>query len=87
MLARIYTALRHRLKQDQAEKPRVIDGLTIDQLLNKVTLDYVVMPLTKREHALLLLLARNCGRVLTHRHILTAIWGYANTEDVAYLRV
>jgi two-component system KDP operon response regulator KdpE len=25
--------------------------------------------------------------VLTHRQILTAIWGHAHTEDVAYLRV
>jgi two-component system, OmpR family, KDP operon response regulator KdpE len=25
--------------------------------------------------------------VLTHRQILTAIWGPAHTEDVAYLRV
>ena len=33
------------------------------------------------------MLARNHGRVLTHRQILTAIWGQAHTEDVAYLRV
>jgi two-component system KDP operon response regulator KdpE len=33
------------------------------------------------------MLARNRGRVLTHRQILTAIWGHAHTEDVAYLRV
>jgi two-component system KDP operon response regulator KdpE len=45
------------------------------------------LPLSKREHALLLLLARNHGRVLTHRQILTALWGPAHTEDVAYLRV
>jgi two-component system KDP operon response regulator KdpE len=87
LLARIRTALRHRLVQDHAEKPLVIDGLTIDQMLHKVTLDNVTLPLTKREHALLLLLARNRGRVLTHRQILTAIWGHAHTEDVAYLRV
>lgn len=87
LLARIRTALRHRLVQDHAEKPLVIDGLTIDQMLHKVTLDNVVLSLTKREHALLLLLARNRGRVLTHRQILTAIWGHAHTEDVAYLRV
>jgi len=87
LLARIRTALRHRLVQDHAEKPLNIDGLSIDQMLHKVTLDNVVLPLTKREHALLLLLARNRGRVLTHRQILTAIWGHAHTEDVAYLRV
>ncbi len=87
LLARIRTALRHRLRQDNAEKPVVINGLVIDTVLHKVTLDGEVLPLTKREHALLLLLARNRGRVLTHRQILTAIWGPAHTEDVAYLRV
>lgn len=87
LLARIRTALRHRLRQDNAEKPVILGGLSIDPVLHKVTLDNAVLPLTKREHALLLLLARNRGRVLTHRQILTAIWGHAHTEDVAYLRV
>ena len=87
LLARIRTALRHRLRQDNAEKPLTIDSLVIDPISHRVTLDNEVLPLTKREHALLLLLARNRGRVLTHRQILTAIWGPAHTEDVAYLRV
>jgi two-component system KDP operon response regulator KdpE len=87
LLARIRTALRHRLRQDNADKPLVIGDLTIDPVLHRVTLNDAALPLTKREHALLLLLARNHGRVLTHRQILTAIWGPAHTEDVAYLRV
>jgi two-component system KDP operon response regulator KdpE len=87
LLARIRTALRHRLRQDNAEKPLTLAGLTIDPVAHRVTLDGEVLPLTRREHALLLLLARNRGRVLTHRQILTAIWGHAHTEDVAYLRV
>jgi two-component system KDP operon response regulator KdpE len=87
LLARIRTALRHRLRQDNAEKPVILGGLTIDPVLHKVTVDGQILPLTRREHALLLLLARNRGRVLTHRLILTAIWGHAHTEDVAYLRV
>ena len=87
LLARIRTALRHRLKQDNADKPLTVGGLTIDPVSHRVTLDEEVLPLTRREHALLLLLARNRGRVLTHRQILTAIWGHAHTEDVAYLRV
>jgi two-component system KDP operon response regulator KdpE len=87
LLARIRTALRHRLRQDNAEKSVTVAGLTIDPVSHRVTLDGAVLPLTRREHALLLLLARNRGRVLTHRQILTAIWGPAHTEDVAYLRV
>jgi two-component system, OmpR family, KDP operon response regulator KdpE len=87
LLARIRTALRHRLRQDNADKPLTLGGLVIDPVSHKVTLDDADLPLTKREHALLLLLARNRGRVLTHRQILTAIWGPAHTEDVTYLRV
>jgi two-component system KDP operon response regulator KdpE len=87
LLARIRTALRHSLRHDNADQPLTLGGLTIDPISHKVTLANEVLPLTKREHALLLLLARNRGRVLTHRQILTAIWGPAHTEDVAYLRV
>ena len=35
----------------------------------------------------MLQLVRNAGRVITHRQLLTAIWGAAHTEDVQYLRV
>jgi two-component system KDP operon response regulator KdpE len=87
LLARIRTALRHRLRQENSEKPLILGALVIDPVSNKVTLDQALLPLTRREHTLLLLLARNRGRVLTHRQILTAIWGPAHTEDVAYLRV
>ena len=87
LLARIRTAMCHRLRQDNAEKKLTVGGLTIDPVSHRVTLGDEILPLTKREHALLLLLARNRGRVLTHRQILTAIWGHAHTEDVAYLRV
>ena len=87
LLARIRTALRHRLRQDNAEKTLNLGALRIDPERHRVTLDGETLALTRREHALLLLLARNRGRVLTHRQILTAIWGHAHTEDVAYLRV
>ncbi len=87
LLARIRTALRHRLRQDNAEKPLTIGALIIDAVSQRVTMGDTQLALTKREHALLLLLARNRGRVLTHRQILTALWGHAHTEDIAYLRV
>jgi two-component system KDP operon response regulator KdpE len=87
LMARIRTALRHRMRQDNVQTALTIGGLIIDLTAHKVTLDGLILSLTRREHALLLLLARNYGRVLTHRQILTAIWGHAHTEDVAYLRV
>ena len=32
-------------------------------------------------------LARNAGKVVTHRQVLAAVWGPAHTEDTQYLRV
>lgn len=87
LLARIRTALRNRLRQDNAEKPIILGALTIDPVIRRVTVDNEILPLSKHEHALLLLLARNRGRVLTHNEILTAIWGQVHTDDVIYLRV
>jgi len=85
LMARIRTALRHKGQQEPAGPELVLDGLVINP--QGATLNGEKLVLTKREHALLLLLARNLGRVLTHRQILTAIWGPAHTEDLAYLRV
>jgi two-component system KDP operon response regulator KdpE len=87
LLARIRTALRNRLRQDNAEKPIVLGELIINPVIRRVTVNNEILPLSKHEHALLLLLARNRGRVLTHNEILTAIWGQAHTDDVTYLRV
>jgi two-component system KDP operon response regulator KdpE len=87
LLARIRTALRHGLQADRADDIFVAGRLSIDPQRHEVKLDGALLALTKREFALLLLLLRNAGRVLTHGHILTALWGPAHTEDVAYLRV
>jgi two-component system KDP operon response regulator KdpE len=46
-----------------------------------------VVKLTATEFALLSLLARNSGRVLTHQYILKEIWGYSYIEQTQYLRV
>ena len=43
--------------------------------------------MTPREWELLVLLARGEGRVLTHRQLLSGVWGPAHVEDAQYLRV
>jgi two-component system KDP operon response regulator KdpE len=85
LLARIRTALRHAQGGERPEAEMAFGALRVSP--TGAVLDGAALNLTKREHALLLLLARNAGRVLTHRQILTALWGPAHTEDVAYLRV
>lgn len=87
LLARIRTALRRRLAQDAADQPFCRDGLEIDLLRRQVRADGAAVALSPREFALLALLVRNAGRVLTHRQLLTAVWGAAHADDVQYLRV
>jgi len=61
--------------------------LMIDFLRREVRINDTPLGLTPREYALLEMLARNAGRVLTHRQLLIAVWGTAHAEDVQYLRV
>lgn len=87
LTARIRAALRHA-SQPGGEHSRYIAGeFEIDALEHSVTRSGVPIKLTPKEFDMLLLFARNAGRVLTHRQILIAIWGPAHVEDVAYLRV
>ena len=43
--------------------------------------------LTPLEYKLLALLIRNAGKVLTHRQILTEVWGPSYSNETHYLRV
>ena len=87
LTARLRAALRHAA-QRAAEHTQIEAGpLDIDILAHRVTRDGEPVKLTPKEFDLLALLVRNAGRVLTHRQILTAVWGPAHTEDLQYLRV
>ncbi|MFN0217631.1 MAG: response regulator [Hyphomicrobium sp.] len=87
LTARIRTALRHAAKV-AGEQTRVQCGaLDIDILAHVVTLGGAPVKLTPKEFELLAVLARNAGRVVTHRQLLTTVWGPAHTQDLQYLRV
>jgi two-component system KDP operon response regulator KdpE len=87
LMARIRAVLRRRLAQDGAPPVFHADGLTIDMMKRLVRLNDTPLTLSPREYSLLALLARNAGKVLTHRQLLTAVWGPAHVNDVQYLRV
>jgi two-component system KDP operon response regulator KdpE len=87
LMARLRTALRHAIVQ-AGEIPRLaIADLVIDTAAHTVTRAGIPLKLTPKEFELLSVLVRNAGRVVTHRQLLTAVWGPAHTEDLQYLRV
>lgn len=87
LLARMRTALRHRM-QRKAEAPVLkLGSLEVDSIRHWARKAGVEIKLTPKEFELLSFLARHGGKVLTHRQILTAVWGPAHTEDTQYLRV
>lgn len=87
LLARLRVAMRHRLQRDGAEQVIRSGDVEIDLIQRRVTRAGEPVKLSPKEYDLLACLAQGMGRVLTHRQILTAVWGPAHEHDVQYLRV
>jgi two-component system KDP operon response regulator KdpE len=87
LLARIRAALRQTLQASGAEPVVTVGQLTIDLVKRLVTRSGVPMRLSPREYDLLAQLVEGAGKVVTHRQLLTAVWGPAHEQDVQYLRV
>jgi two-component system KDP operon response regulator KdpE len=87
LLARLRAALRHA-SHGEVELTKIeTGGLCVDLSSRIVTKNGEPVKLTPKEYDLLTTLARHAGRLLTHRQILTAVWGPAHQEDTQYLRV
>lgn len=87
LLARIRTTLRHRSANVPANGLIAAGRVQIDTLAHRVRRDGNEVRLTRKEFAVLAELARYPGRVITHVHLLRAVWGEAHIDDVEYLRV
>lgn len=88
LLARVRVALRHRGVNVAAAQTRyAVDGLEIDLEGHRVTLQGEALRLTPTEFRLLARLVRTAGRVVTHRQLLTDVWGAEFTEHTHYLRI
>jgi two-component system, OmpR family, KDP operon response regulator KdpE len=86
LLARIRVALRK--SQSTGENTILIFGsLTVDLVNHIARKNEEILKLTSTEFALLALLAKNSGRVLTHQSILKEIWGFSYIDQTQYLRV
>lgn len=87
LLARLRVALRHRLQEQGAEPVVTVGDLTVDLVKRLVTRAGEAIRLSPREYDLLAQLVKGGGKVVTHRQLLTAVWGPAHEHDVQYLRV
>jgi two-component system KDP operon response regulator KdpE len=85
LLARIRVATKQT--NPQKDTCMIFGNLTIDLVKHVVSKNNEILKLTSTEFALLALMAKNEGRVLTHVYILQEVWGYGYTEQTQYLRV
>jgi two-component system KDP operon response regulator KdpE len=61
--------------------------LSVDLARREVMLDGHVVSLTRKEFAVLSLLVRHPGRVVSQQQILREVWGATHTQDTHYLRI
>ncbi|MBI4313047.1 MAG: response regulator transcription factor [Chloroflexi bacterium] len=89
MLARVGAVLRRAQQHEAPHGQTVIkvDGLEIDLLRRRVTIDGLEMPLSPTEYRLLHCLAANAGTVLTHDYLLEQVWGAGYSGLHEMLRV
>ena len=90
LLARIRVALRHSarsLSGEPAESVIVVGDIRIDLEAHVVAKAGQEVKLTKIEFDLLAALARNLGKVVTHRQLLKEVWGPYAVHEPHYVRV
>ncbi|EGR2497783.1 DNA-binding response regulator [Vibrio cholerae] len=88
LMARIRVALRLAPSTESVEQTRFELGeLVLDLVLKQVTKAGEPVKLTKTEYNILKLLAKNMGKVLTHKQILKEVWGGNYVEHHHYVRI
>lgn len=87
LMARIRVLLRAQAAVADTA-PVFDDGhLRIDLARREVSLDGQPIALSRKEYALLALLVRHAGRVVTQPQLLREVWGPTHQEDTHYLRI
>ena len=86
-LARLRVALRHKVERTGGDPVVRTGELEIDLVRRLVSRDGETVHLSPKEYELLARLVEGGGKVLSHRQLLTGIWGPAHVDDLPYLRV
>jgi two-component system KDP operon response regulator KdpE len=85
LVARLEAALR-RAVPEGGEPAIVAEGIEIDLAARSVRRDGEEVHLTPTEFGLLRELARNRGKLMTHRDLLVEVWGVEYEDDFQVLR-
>ena len=86
LLARVRAHLR-RAPERSPDQAVEVGDFRVDPEAHTVTVSGRGVHLTPKEFELLLHFARHSGKVLTHRALLTAVWGAQSAHQPEYLRV
>jgi two-component system KDP operon response regulator KdpE len=88
LLARMRAVLRRANSEEkEAESTFSYQGLFVDMAKRLVSIDEMEVHLTPKEYDLLKYMILQPNRVLTHRQLLTKVWGPEYSEDHHTLRV
>ena len=88
LIARIRAHLRRRQPvASSSEHVFQFGAVKVDFSLRTVTKNDESIHLSPIEYRLLSVLARNAGKVLTHRQLLNDVWGPNHSESSHYLRI
>jgi two-component system KDP operon response regulator KdpE len=86
LLARVRAALRRGTGTELGSRVETAD-FVIDLAAVRVTRDEEVVHLTPKEWDVVALLVRNAGRLVSHRQMLSEVWGPEYVDQTEYLRV
>lgn len=87
LLARVRTALRHRMTAQGARSVVRIADIEIDLVNRRVARAGAPIHLTPKEYGIVAELAKFPGRVITHQHLLSSVWPNDYERHIEYLRV
>jgi two-component system KDP operon response regulator KdpE len=85
LMARVRAHLRRAPERTSAAIEA--GDFVIDEAAHSIKVQGKPIHLTPKEFDLLVHLARNAGKVMTHRALLTAVWGGQSAHQPEYLRV
>lgn len=88
LMARARALLRAQAQAGDEASPVYDDGrLRVDLARREVSVAGEAVVLSRKEYALLALLLRHAGRVVTQPQLLREVWGPTHQQDTHYLRI